>query len=173
MTRSLTRKTGIFVVTLAVSYAISLGPVSAHGDAEHEEGQHTEMGTEQMEQMIKVLQQLVTLLTQYKAQYGGYVAPVSEEVAPVATHEEDGHKEEEHHEDHVEVAAPAATLIIEVETHNGKTHVHVRYTDKPEYMFFVSSLLNNEAGIIAEIETRTGLSTDVIKAALKYTGMNN
>ncbi len=182
MNKAITFKLGILIAILSISFAFSLGPVLAHGDEEIEE--KTEMNVEQMEQMVKVLQQLLVLLTQYKAQYGTYVAPVSTYVAPAVVHEE---KHEEVTEDHAEAtthdeestatptpATTVPTLLIEVESHTGKTHVHVRYPDgKPEAMFFVNSALSNESGVIADIATQTGLSADDIKKALKYTGMNN
>lgn len=163
MSKAVTFKLCILVAILSISFAFSLGPVLAHGGEDHEE--KAEMTSEQMEQMIQLLQQLVTVLTQYKAQYGTHVAPATY-VAPVH-HEEEHEVEEEHEEDHAE-ATTEAKLVIEIEPHNGKTHAHVRYTDKPEEMFFVDSAIEDEHGVVEAISAKTGLSADVVRTALKY-----
>ncbi len=63
---------------------------------------------------------------------------------------------------------PEKKLIVEVEEHHGQTHVHVRYIDKPEEMFFVSPKLDDEQGILKAIESKTGITQEEIKKALVY-----
>ncbi len=75
---------------------------------------------------------------------------------------------DEMHETSSEDVHMEVKLVIELEEHSGKTHVHVRYVDKPEDMFFVNVALSDEAGIIEEVVLRTGLSSLDVKAALKY-----
>lgn len=158
-----------FISALCVCLLFIAPAVFAHGDEEHGESSPAEttvLSNEQMEQMITLLQQVVALLTQYKAQYGMYVstpaysAPVSP--TPVL------HEEMEEHEEHAEEAAATPALIIEIEPHYGRTHAHVRYTDKPEEMFFVDPAISDEDGVVAALAARTGLSAEVVRAALKY-----
>ncbi len=177
MNQTFSFKTGIIITLLLLSYGVSLGLVSAHGDEVHDEAhsmQRGEMSVDQMEQMINVLKQLVAALTLYKAQYGPLVpTPQINDVAPEATHHEEMHHEEEQqedpHEGHGEALTPVARLVIEVEPHGDKTHVHVRYTDKPEEMFFVDAQLNDEDGIVGAIVAKTGLGAYDTRTAIKYT----
>lgn len=190
MNRTISVKLGILTTVLALSYVASLGLVLAHEGEEHEneaEAMHheaevkAEMSVAQMEQMVKLLQQLVTILTQYKAQYGtytpvrpstpppAYVAPVAHEDDEDEHHEDATHEEEEEHEhDMATSTTPVKTLVIEVEPHNGKTHIHIRYVDKPEEMFFVDTAITDEDGIVADIVTKTGLDADVARDAIKF-----
>ncbi len=175
-------KLGIFLTVLAMSYVASLSLALAHNGEVHDESVahaevKTQMSLEQMEQMVKLLQQLVTVLSEYKAQYGAYTPPhttVPAYVAPVA-HEEDEHdedalheEEEEHEHDMATSSTPAKTLVIEVEPHSGKTHVHIRYTDKAEEMFFIDPPLSDVDGIVSATVLKTGLTDSVVRAAIKF-----
>jgi hypothetical protein len=133
-----------------------------------------------LEQMIGILNQLVVLLTEYRTKYGAYPAQTK---APAATpthtegdeHDDHSaapaantHTEGDEHDDHDEDASAEKKFIIEIEPHMGKTHAHVRYTDRPEAMFFVEANINDEDAIVASLVTKLGLSAEVIREALKY-----
>jgi hypothetical protein len=154
----------------------------AHNGVDHAtEAESAMHNAESLEQMVVILQQLVSLLTEYKKLYGAFPLPAT-------THIEDSHADDSHdhddssptldtheneHEDedaHDETADSNddSKFVIEVEEHMGRTHVHVRYTDKPEEMFFVDTPLSNEDGLVADIVSRTGLSADVVRPALTY-----
>ncbi len=173
-------KTLSFSISIAFLIAafISFSPLALAHEDEHEDADHevaSVAGEEKMEQMIKVLQQLVSLLTEYKKTYGNLPMPAvihseADEHAHVETPVSvatDEH-EEEHEDEHEEASTSAAQLVIEVEPHMGKTHAHVRYTDKPEAMFFVEADIDDEDAVVAAIVAKIGLSADVVRAALKY-----
>ncbi len=164
----------IFIGGAIVCIVFMIAPsVRAHGDSHAEDEPHTEvvkkMSIAEMEQMVKLLQQLVAALLELQKivpQAGTVpVVPVAAAAPGVHDDEMDEHMEE-HHEESAEDTV--AKLVIEIEPHYGKTHAHVRYTDKPEEMFFVESSIDNEDGIVADIAAKTGLSADVVRAALKY-----
>ena len=154
--------------------------VGAHGDSHAKDETHVEavktMSLAEMEQMVRLLQQLVAALLELKQlpQQAVAVTPVTTAapVIPMAstTQEVKESEMDEHMEEHHEESDDdsKATLVIEVEPHFGKTHAHVRYTDKPEDMFFVNAAIDNEDGIVSEIAAHTGLTADVVRAALKY-----
>lgn len=155
------------ILTLFSPYAL------AHDGEDHDESTDQETVSEaevaRLEQMVKLLQELVMLLNALKIQqsYAPVVAPIAaiNEDAEMDTH----HEEHAHTEDAVaDTRATEAKLIIEVETHNNQTHVHARYTDKPEEMFFVDASITDEGALIEAIHERTGLTEDAIRAALKY-----
>ncbi len=167
------------VLTIGLVFAI---PAHAHNGVDHStEAESAVHDSSTLEQMVVILQQLVSLLTEYKKLYGAFPLPAT-------THTEDSHADDSHdhddssttldthedeHEDenaHDETADSSddAKLVIEVEEHMGRTHVHVRYTDKPEEMFFVDTPLSNKDGLVADIVSRTGLSADVVRPALTY-----
>ena len=146
--------------------------VRAHGDSHAEDKPHTEvqktMSIAEMEQMVKLLQQLVAALLELKQlPQQAAVATPAVSVPAITPHEEemDEHMDEHHEESSEDTGAK---LVIEIEPHFGKTHAHVRYTDKPEEMFFVDVAIDNEDGIVDAIVAKTGLATDVVRAALKY-----
>ncbi len=169
-------KKNVIAFLLAISLMVPLGAsvVSAHGDEVHEEEKdHAEMAltiapgqsAEQLQKLLDILKQVVALMVERKKlMTETHAAPVY--VEPVA-HVMDSSMDTAHHDDD----APATTtpkFVIEVETHGDKTHVHARYLDKAEDMFFVDADLHDEAALIADIKARTGLTEAVIKAALKY-----
>jgi len=149
-----------------------LSVVRAHGDethetkaeaVAHEKKEAHVMSVDEMKQMITMLRQLIALIVEQKR--------IKNAPAPSpAAHTE----METHHEEHAAatttttVATEEKKLVIEVEKHFDKTHVHARYVDKAEEMFFVEAALTDETALIAAIVAKTGLSTDVVKAALKY-----
>lgn len=168
---------GILLSMLALVFGTSLFPAFAHGDEEHEATEHAESTKpaslaeiKRLETLVGLLKQLVTLMNALKVQQGN--APVvTVPKAVVADVHHDESEMDEHHEEHsAEATSTAAVkqLVIEVEPHNDKTHVHVRYVDKPEVMFFVTSDIHNTDGIVNEVNTKTGLSKDDIKKALKF-----
>ncbi len=155
------------ILALSLAFGVGLMPALAHNGEEHGD-EHTEvreMSITEMEQMISLMQQLVVLLTAMRTLQPSMIAPVS------AIHEMEEHHDEHsvEHEDAVtDHEAESAKLVIEVEPHNNQTHVHVRYTDKPEEMFFVTVALSDEEGIVSAVSARTGLSQDEVRVALKF-----
>lgn len=173
MKQTIVVQTGIVFLAGILAFGVIILPALAHEGEEHEdatsEALHaTETGdlsVTQMETLVGLLQQLVTLLSALKVEQAHTVAP--------AMHTEDAaHTEiDVHHDEHTTTEAdttPVAQLVIELETHTSGTHVHVRYVDKPEAMFFVASSITDEDGIVADIHEHTGLAEDVIREALKF-----
>jgi hypothetical protein len=166
-------KTGVVVGALFIAYSTLLIPVIAHEGHEHEETVVTSavgkgMDIAQMEQLISLMEQLVLLLSALHIQQG--YAPVTT-VPVVDDHADmDAHHDEHGSETKDEAVTVDSTpkLVIELETHNGKTHAHVRYVDKPEDMFFVDVSITDEDGVVAGIVAKTGLAADEVKSALKY-----
>lgn len=173
---------GVYIVALLTFVSAVLAfPAYAHDGEDHSADTvvAVTLGTtevEKLEAMVKVLQKLVTLLTEYKKLYG--TLPVSTTYTPTETAPVpppapgipvtvDEHVAHDDHDSEVPLT-PAPRLLIELETHDGKTHVHVRYTDKPEDMFFADAPLTDERGIIDAIIARTGMTKEVIQPALKY-----
>ena len=177
MERSITTQIGILLLALVLVFGTSLLTAFAHGDEVHEESEHTESATpasaeemKRMETLIDLLQQLVTMMSALKIQQGyAPVVAIPTASAPEVHHDES--EMDEHHEAHsTEATSTVAVkqLLIEVEPHNDKTHVHVRYVDKPEEMFFVTSEITDTTGIVNEVITKTGLTKEEIEKALKF-----
>jgi hypothetical protein len=142
-------------------------PAFAHDGEDHHAAEKEEkvLSIDEMQQVISLMQQIIVLLTSLRA-----LPPPAIQAMPVIGGHEGVTEMEEHHEHMHDEAAESteAELVIEVETHHDQTHVHVRYVDKPEDMFFVDANINDENALISAISAHTGLSADEIKAALKY-----
>ena len=171
----------MYVLLVVFMFAVSsLGytqvTVSAHT---HDKMiKHTEIESNEiarMEKLLSLLNQLVMLMNTLKVQQS-YSQTIVE-----PNHENASSEMNTHHTEHNSVSSDAQSatstsevthmepkLVIELETHANGTHAHVRYVDKPEVMFFVSANINDEAGIIAGIVAKTGLSVDEVQTALKY-----
>ncbi len=172
MKQTIVVRTGIVFLVLGLAFSTVLAPAHAHedGDTDHLATHAQESGTvdnAKLEQMIALLNQLILLINALHIQQG--YAPIHIETPAVT----DNHDEmDDHHDEHSHDTAvnPDVTpqFKIEVEPHNGKTHVHVRWLDKPEEMFFVETDLHDTAGIIVAVKARTGLTDDVIREALTY-----
>jgi hypothetical protein len=169
MKHTIALRTGVVFLLLALTFWTTLVPAFAHGDededADHATSHVESVDTAKLEQMITLLNQLILLINALHIQQG--YAPVA--TVPAVT---DDHAEmDEHHDEHsheTTVNPAVAQFKIEVEPHDGKTHVHVRWLDKPEEMFFIETDLHDTAGIIAAVKTKTGLTDDVIREALEY-----
>jgi hypothetical protein len=173
------------IIGLAVMSVVGGGlfvhslPASAHGGVEHEtigEASAHELATmEQMETAIALLKKLIALLEMKRELSLIVPASASTPVTPSALSDAPNDEMAEHHEEHdtesEHSAPPTPHLIVELEAHYGKTHVHVRYVDKPEDMFFVDAPLSNEDAIVHEVATKTGLSESTVKEAIVYTGL--
>ncbi len=168
----------ILILCLSIS-AVTVHVVSAHGDEVHTDDNEStasvsEAELARMEQLVKLLQELVTLMSALKIQQS--YAPVA--AVPTHTTTDDTASEDAemdtHHEEHStadsesDATEAQSALIIEVEKHNERTHVHARYIDKPEEMFFVDASMDDEDALIEDIHEYTGLDTETIRAALKY-----
>jgi hypothetical protein len=166
------------ILALVCSFALSVPAYAAHPD--HDEDTHSEEVSsndhERLLKMVQVLQQLVVLLTEYKKLYGNLPLPATmhseaDEHAhagtPVTVAKEE-HVEGDEHEEHEESTTSGAKLVIEIEPHMGKTHVHMRYVDKQEEMFFVDVAITDEDGIVSAITQKTGIDADTVRPALKY-----
>ena len=176
MEQSILIRIGTLLSMLALVFGTSLFPAFAHGDEEHEtdHAESTKPASveeiKRMETLIGLLQQLITMMNALKIQQG-YAPVVPVPKAVVADDHHDESEMDAHHEEHSPEAATitsAKQLVIEVEPHNDKTHVHVRYVDKPEAMFFVNSDIHDTAGIVNEVITKTGLTKEEIEKALKF-----
>lgn len=154
-----------------------LTPAFAHEGEDHkteiEAGAHEKkvarvMSMTEMEQMITLLRQLIALMVEQKRVASQPPAPLKAEMkVHHDEHAADDHKEEG--DDHETAAASEEKkFVIEVEQHFGKTHVHIRYTEKAEDMYFAEAKITDEAALINSIKTRSGLNEAVIKSALKY-----
>lgn len=158
--------------------------VSAHSGEDHSKetsatplsitippGELSAFDKARLENIITLLRQLILTMTQLQKLSQGAEVVAAQPTVPTTSavpHDDEEMDEhmDEHHEDGGDTSG--AKLVIEIEPHFGKTHVHVRYTDKPEEMFFVDTAIDNEDGIVSEIAAHTGLAADVVKAALKY-----
>ena len=165
----------VFMFTIS-SLGFTQVTVSAHTHDEvinHTETESNEIA--RMEKLLSLLNQLVMLLGTLKVQQS-YSQTIVEPAHENASSEMNIHHTEHHGAPSdvesatstVEVIHVEPKLVIELETHANGTHAHVRYVDKPEVMFFVSANINDEAGIIAGIVAKTGLSVDEVRNALKY-----
>lgn len=169
----------IVIVTLVVGVLSTKQFVFAHEGVTHatevESTLHTEQTEEQMRTIIALLQKLIFLLQSKRD--AQYVVPTDSVTTSVPTQGAHDDEMEEHHEMHaveeksVEDTVLAKKLIIEVEEHNNATHVHVRYVDKPEEMFFVTAPLSDENSVVRMTAERTGISEADVRAALVHTGM--
>lgn len=178
------KKIGIIVVSITVFSVMSFGSfVYAHGGETHateaESTSHTELTDTQMRTIIALLQKLIFLLTIKRDAHTSVHQTTAPDSEIVSDHVEDTHAEdgemEVHHDEHAEESETievesAPKLVIEIESHYDKTHVHVRYTDKPEAMFFVDASLDDEIGLIADIHEQTGLPEDEIREAIVRVG---
>ena len=182
---------GAFLSASALITGLSIAPAFAHGDdGDADEDSHTSAVHEtinvgnvqsvaQMESLISLLKQLILLLNAAKIQQG--YAPVNvPKTTASSTHDmhadmmhdmHDDMMDDDHHHDEMSSSTATATLpahlVVEAETHHGQTHVHVRYVDKPEAMFFIDAPLTDVEGIIKAVVAKTGLTADVIRTALK------
>ncbi len=170
MKQTITMYAGAIFLTLMLAFGVLLVPVYAHNGVDHSEEDTTKtLSITEMEQMITLMQQLITLLTTLKALPPAVVV-VDDHSHDVAEVEMETHHDEHSAETTTDDAdvEDEAKLVIEVEPHNNQTHVHVRYVDKPEEMFFVNAGLDDEDAIVSETSSRTGLSQDEVRDALKY-----
>jgi hypothetical protein len=164
-----------YILTTLLVFGLTLSTplfsVQAHDGEDHsEDASREEVVSEEqlakMQELITILTQLIAVMTEYRTTYPALAAPVAPP-APVPVEDAHTHDESMLDEDH-EDAEEGNRLIIEVEPHFGKTHVHMRYTDKPEEMFFVDAAIADEDALIAAIVAKTDLSEDEIQPALKY-----
>jgi hypothetical protein len=167
-----------FILLFGMTFAL---PAQANHPEDNEDTHGEEVmhaDKEKLEQMVVILKQLVALLTEYRSQYGAYPVQTytdthvdthadEHSVVPVDDHAEVLEEEEQDEHEH-EAAASTAQLVIEIESHMGKTHAHVRYTDKPEEMFFVDVAITDENAIVDALVAKTGMSVDIVQSALKY-----
>ncbi len=178
MIHTVHKKRTAVAVLVGVALLLSALPALAHNGVDHslENDETSVTETERLESLVLILQQLVQVLTEYRAQYGAMPSPRPPTVTPVVAApvpHEDG---DEHEHTESQVVADTTTsgegeeLVIELEEHSGRTHVHMRYVDKPEEMFFVDAALTNEDGVVSAIVTRTGVSESEVRAAITYTG---
>lgn len=171
-------RAGVLLSMLALVFGTSLYYAFAHGDEEHEAAEHSASTKKpasaeeikRLETLVGLLQQLVTLMSALKIQQGYAPVVVMPKAVVVDVHHDESEMDMHHDEHSAEATSttPAKELVIEVEPHNDKTHVHVRYVDKPEEMFFVTSDIHDTTGIVNEVNTKTGLSKEVIQKALKF-----
>lgn len=165
------------IFTIGLVLALTMGmPVFAH---EHTAIEHTEANDMtdivRMEELVALLKQLVILIGALHIQQSYAPTPSA---MPTTEHANVTEMEEHHEEhDHEPEAGETATqtgevevahLVIEIEKHHDDTHVHVRYADKPEEMFFVGAETTDEDGIVADIVEHTGLGAEDVRAALTY-----
>ncbi len=177
MKPSVTIGTATIMLSVALLFGTSYETVFAHGDDHHtstiliDQDDLQTSTVEQLEEIVALLNQLVLLINALHIQQGYTYQPTN----PTVT--DDTEEMESHHMEHAPETTDApendevvsvARLVIEIEPHNGKTHVHVRYVDKPEEMFFVESSIDNENGIVTEVHARTGLDESVVREALTY-----
>ncbi len=172
MKQTITMYTGSVLLALILAFGAMLIPAYAHDGEDHSDDEETTatLSVVEMERLINLMQQLVTLLTTLRTLQPAVAATDDHghdeaEVEMETHHDEHATEETAHDEDEEE---SETGLVIEIEPHNNQTHVHVRYVDKPEEMFFVNVGLDDEDGIVRETSTRTGLSEDEVREALKY-----
>ncbi len=167
MKQTIVLRGGALALTLSLVFGVALMPALAHDGEDHsDEGSKVkEMSITEMEKMIGLMQQLIVLLTTLRTMQPTVTIPVA-----VADEMEEHHDEHavEHEDADTDEEEDEAKLVIEIEPHNNQTHAHVRYVNKPEEMFFVTSDINDEDGIVSDISSRTGLSQDEVREALKY-----
>ncbi len=176
--KSIVVKSASFLVVISMMF--SGATVHAHGGVDHgtalEAETHEKLEEAQMQMIIALLQKVIMLLKAQKdVQYIDSVPSAVTDTHTEVTHADD--EMEMHHAEHS--TSPAVStdttevekLVIEIEEHNNSTHVHVRYVDKPEDMFFAESPMSDEDGVVEDIMERTGLSEDEIRTAIVYMGM--
>lgn len=176
MQRTLTKPFAACIATALLIACMPFAFAQAHGDEDHSATptaavQPTKSVAE-LEQMLALLQKLIALLQEQKALGGTTVIPKAV-VAPAAEHDEaGGHTEAGGHDETGDASKDdMKTFAIEIETHDGKTHIHARFVDRPEQQFFIDQDIKDEAGIIKELEKRFSMPASVIKPAIVYTGL--
>jgi hypothetical protein len=170
----------ICVVSLVILIiALPTSSIRAHGTPEaHAKEQMASLTIPEMEQMIVLLTKLISLLIEQQklsSKVQPHISlgtPASEKIVPpLSATSTSGISTSSSSVAHITPGmTPTSTKLfaIEVEEHDGNTHVHVRYIDKPEEMFFVNAPISNENALIIDIKTRTNLPLSVIKPALVY-----
>jgi hypothetical protein len=178
MQRTVKRPLALFLATALILTVMPFAFAQAHGDEDHSaDAPKHEKSVAELEQMLVLLKQLVALLQQQKA-LGGTVTINTKVVSSVSTggqtaNGEDGHDghdgedgEDGAHDGHDGQSGAdghdgedAKTFAIEVEEHNGKTHVHIRYVDAD---------IDDEDDLIEDIHDETGLPKSVIEPAIVY-----
>ena len=166
---------GTFVVVIAlIAGNVTPTRTYAHAGETHETESdataHVESSNiKQLELKLSLLKQVVALLIQKRQLMSG-TASTAVTASEPAEHEEDNtHEHEDGHEggeNETSSTTEEPKLVIELETHMGKTHVHVRYTDKPEEMFFANAAIDDTDALVLEIASKTGLAAVVVRAAL-------
>jgi hypothetical protein len=138
----------VFISTLLVTpYAFAHEGVD-HGtesgvsaEAMHH-GPQSGLNLEEMERTIIVLMDLIAVLRQYQGTYGTFV-PVSHQKGTLSA--------------------------VEVEAHDGKTHVHLVYAGgDTEDSFYLNIPMDDSVGIVAAVAARTGLEPMAIRSILVY-----
>ena len=131
-------------IALALALSFSVMPVLAHDGEDHGDDASSEV-----EQKRELLIQIIQLLQQIIAERGS---------AAMMTHDEHTHTEID----------GSAELLISVEVHDGRVHVHVDQLGKEEVSFFLDDYeISDEAGIITAIALETGFSeAEITEAAI-------
>jgi aromatic ring hydroxylase len=165
-------------LVVAVFLSVPVFASHAHQGEAHASVAETEMhviSVARMQQIVALLTQVVALLQEKRALEVQMVAAPQPKELPKSTAATSQSTTTPTHTQSatapvVATSTPIATFAIEVEEHDGKTHVHARYVDKQEAMFFVDASIDDEAALVAAISAYTGLPALVVKPALVYLG---
>ena len=159
----------VVMIILLCNFNFALAHGGQHGEAKEEiTVSEKEADIKKLESIVSILKEVMLLLTSLKL--GNYDTVVPSVKVEFQDEMQIHHKEHSYEAENPvsESQVPATKLIVEVETHGGKTHVHVRYIDKPEEMFFVDVAISATEPLIEAIHTRTGLEKEAIRVALVY-----
>lgn len=114
-----------------------------------------------LEKLLTLLQQLVIVLSALQNVTATQVSAGDQSV--------EVHEMEDHHDVHGDASSDhVSALVIEVEPHFGKTHVHVRYVEQPETMFFIDAAISDVDGIVHTVVEKTGLTPEAVRSALVF-----
>lgn len=159
-----------YVLSFVLVSLVCAVPVSAHTHVVQRASTHV-MTEAEMVRVIDLLEQVVLLLAELKK--------VQQSTLVVTFPSTDTHKhtvikpvEEVVATTTVASSTPpieeVSDLVIEVETHHGRTHVHYRPKNAAEDMFFIDTPITDEEGILQELQKRYSTDREVMRRALVY-----
>jgi hypothetical protein len=190
MQRTFTQSLALVLVTALIIASMPFAFTFAHDGEDHSaDAPKREKTVAELEAMLSLLQQLVKLLQEQRALTGGATSITTVMTSVVSTGgkttsgadgmdgtagedgEDGAHDGEDGHSGHDGADGTnddKEVFAIEIETHHGDTHVHMRYVDAPEEQFFVDADIDDEEALIEDIHEKTGYPKSIIEPALVY-----
>ena len=168
MTKNISMYVSALILTVLFTFGVMAATAFAHAGEDHSASTNaitvTDENRVQVEQMVTILTQLISLLQQ-QAQME--VPETDEHHQEADTHQEDNHHDMD--EEHSLEDSSSQELVVWVELHSNLTHAHVQEPGEDEVSFIIEDISYTEQdAVVAVISERTGLSAHDIEAVIVF-----